>query len=113
MKVVCFDLDDTLYKEIDYLHSAYRDIARKLWGNEWNLWYQNMLEWRKESVDVFERICEVRPNVVKCALLNMYRYDPHELTLADDVESTLRLMKEAKIKLGIITDGRVQTRLRL
>ena len=27
MKVVCFDLDDTLYKEIDYLKSAYREIA--------------------------------------------------------------------------------------
>ena len=28
MKVICFDLDDTLYKEIDYLTSAYREIAR-------------------------------------------------------------------------------------
>ena len=27
MRVVCFDLDDTLYKEIDYLQSAYREIA--------------------------------------------------------------------------------------
>ena len=27
MRVVCFDLDDTLYKEIDYLKSAYREIA--------------------------------------------------------------------------------------
>ena len=25
-KVICFDLDDTLYKEIDYLKSAYREI---------------------------------------------------------------------------------------
>lgn len=28
-KVVVFDLDDTLYKEIDYLRSAYWEIA--LW----------------------------------------------------------------------------------
>ena len=27
MRVVCFDLDDTLCKEIDYLKSAYREIA--------------------------------------------------------------------------------------
>ena len=27
MRVVCFDLDDTLYKEIDFLESAYKDIA--------------------------------------------------------------------------------------
>ena len=26
-KVVCLDLDDTLYKEIDFLKSAYRHIA--------------------------------------------------------------------------------------
>ena len=27
MRLICFDLDDTLYKEIDYLKSAYREIA--------------------------------------------------------------------------------------
>lgn len=27
-KVVCFDLDDTLSKEIKYLESAYKEIAR-------------------------------------------------------------------------------------
>ena len=27
MKVVCFDLDDTLCKEIDFLKSAYKEIA--------------------------------------------------------------------------------------
>ena len=27
MRVICFDLDDTLCKEIDYLKSAYREIA--------------------------------------------------------------------------------------
>lgn len=26
-KVVIFDLDDTLYKEIDYLRSAYKEIS--------------------------------------------------------------------------------------
>ena len=27
MKVICFDLDDTLYSEIDYLKSAYSEIV--------------------------------------------------------------------------------------
>lgn len=27
MIIVCFDLDDTLYKEIDFLKSAYQEIA--------------------------------------------------------------------------------------
>lgn len=27
MRVVCFDLDDTLYKEIDYMKSACKEIA--------------------------------------------------------------------------------------
>ena len=27
-KIFVFDLDDTLYKEIDFLYSAYREIAR-------------------------------------------------------------------------------------
>ena len=30
MKVVVFDLDDTLYKEVDYVYSGYRAVAAKV-----------------------------------------------------------------------------------
>jgi putative hydrolase of the HAD superfamily len=39
----CFDLDDTLYKEIDYLKSAYKEIAQKLFGQNWQKNYEVML----------------------------------------------------------------------
>ena len=30
MKMVVFDLDDTLYKEVDYVYSGYRAVAAKV-----------------------------------------------------------------------------------
>lgn len=30
MKIVVFDLDDTLYKEVDFLKSAYMEISNRL-----------------------------------------------------------------------------------
>ena len=45
-KVVVFDLDDTLYKEIDFLKSAYKEIATSIGNPEL---IQQMLEWYKNG----------------------------------------------------------------
>ena len=41
-KVVCFDLDDTLYKEIDYVQSAFNEIAAFVGHSEL---LSKMLQW--------------------------------------------------------------------
>jgi len=111
MKVVCFDLDDTLYKEISYLYEGYRVIAKSLWGKDWKRWFLQMLYWRNEGLDVFERVCREKPDVEKVGLLNMYRYDVHNLILPIVVEKTLSQLKSSGIKLGLITDGREITQM--
>ena len=53
-KIFVFDLDDTLYKEIDFLHSAYREIAQ--WVElkfSLNDIYPFMLRVYENKLDVF------------------------------------------------------------
>jgi len=109
MKVVCFDLDDTLYKEICYLKAAFRIIAMSIWADQWFLWYEKMMDWYNSGENVFDIICSLKPDVEKGRLLNMYRCDVHRLTLAEDVRYTLETLKQSGVVLGMITDGRTIT----
>ena len=58
-KIFIFDLDDTLYKEIDLLYSAYREIAGWI-ELKFSLKgiYAFMLETYKEQADVFSRLID-------------------------------------------------------
>ena len=109
MKVVCFDLDDTLYKEIEYLKAAYRLIAHEVFGQSWEGFYFQMLRWYVAKEDVFEKVVEVAPEWEKSDLLNMYRCGVHELFLSKEVEKVLSVLKNSGTMLGLITDGRSQT----
>ena len=109
MKVVCFDLDDTLHKEIEYLKAAYRLIAHEVFGENWKGFYHQMLEWYVAKKDVFENVVKLAPEWKKNDLLDMYRYGVHELFLSKKVEKVLSVLKNSGIMLGLITDGRSQT----
>lgn len=60
-KVVCFDLDDTLYKEIDFLKSGYRKISEmveKRYGfNSWEI-YDRLLYWYSRRENAFVNLNE-------------------------------------------------------
>lgn len=109
MKVVCFDLDDTLYKEIDYLHAAYRLIAQRFGGDRSNELYYQMLAWYETKEDVFQMIVSLYPTIDKTGLLNMYRYDVRKLSFPTEIAEVLMAIKESGVKLGLITDGRFLT----
>ena len=109
MRVICFDLDDTLYKEIDYLKSAYLLIAKATFGEAWEELYHQMLQWYKAGEDVFQKVVDWRPDVEKAGLLNIYRYDVHTLSLSMEVAEVLTALKQRGAKLGLITDGRSLT----
>lgn len=110
-RVVVFDLDDTLHKEINYLKAAYTHIAKELWGDKWHDRYEQMLSDYNAGINVFEKICIERPDVELEGLLNMYRYDVHELTLDDEVREVLTQLKSEGVILGIISDGRKVTQM--
>lgn len=103
-KVVCFDLDDTLYKEIDYLTSAYGEIAASVGHPEL---LPQMVKWYKEGEDVFQKTnLFLGIDTPVADYLDIYRNHFPAVSLSDGVEDTLDELKHRGITLGIITDGR-------
>lgn len=117
MRVICFDLDDTLYKEIDYLKSAYREIAAYavehchsradssfvLSGKA----YDEMLMAYEEGNNAFNRLNEfLGIDLPVSEYLRIYRCHKPNLSLSDDVVSVLNSLKPSGCIIGLITDGR-------
>lgn len=117
MKVICFDLDDTLYKEIDYLKSAYREIAS--YAANYCLGcsdspmilsvkaYEAMLLAYKEGQNAFERLnAFLGINLPISQYLQIYRMHKPNIRLPESAVSALNLLKSSECIIGLITDGR-------
>lgn len=109
-KVVVFDLDDTLYKEIDFLKSGYRKVAElveKRYGiNAWEAYDQMMVSYLRGE-NAFANLNEKYgiDNPIS-DYLNVYRYHHPNISPSQCVSETLDALKEADCELAIITDGR-------
>lgn len=117
MKAICFDLDDTLYKEIDYLKSAYREIAEFAAGqctgcsDSVNILavktYDRMLDAYYNGQNAFEELNLFLGLVLPVSdYLYIYRNHKPRIVLSDDVVKTLDVLKAEGVRLGLITDGR-------
>lgn len=103
--VFVFDLDDTLYKEIDFLKSAYRYIASIVDKNNSNYLYQRMLDDYYEGKNVFQLLAQSYNQFSIDSLLDLYRNHYPEISLDNEIYTTLNFLK-GKGKTGLITDGR-------
>ena len=106
--VFVFDLDDTLYKEIDFLKSAYRYIASKVDKDNSSRLYKKMLEDYYSGENVFQLLSQSYPQYTMDKLLELYRRHYPDITLDSDTTSTLSYLKNFG-KTGLITDGRSLT----
>ncbi|WP_160136421.1 HAD family hydrolase [Chryseobacterium sp. c4a] len=104
-KYIIFDLDDTLMYEIDYLESAYYEIAHLLDPNDQDNLYQDMMRDYHENKDVFGML-EERYSHNKVKLLDMYRNHFPMIKMGDDVRDVLNYISQNNYKLGLISDGR-------
>lgn len=117
MKVVCFDLDDTLYKEIDYLKSAYREVANYAAKHCHGCSdspiilaakaYDAMLVAYKNGENAFERLNRflgIDLPISEC--LQIYRNHKPGISLSENVGQTLDTLKANGDIIGLITDGR-------
>lgn len=103
-KVVCFDLDDTLYKEIDYLTSAYGEIAYSVGHPEL---VSQMVKWYRDGENVFRKLNHYLGVITPIEhYLRIYRSHYPVIALSDGVEETLNELKSRGVILGLITDGR-------
>ena len=106
--VIVFDLDDTLYNELDFLKSAYRHIAKFLKQKNWEPLYVHMFSLYRAEKNVFTYLAE-KYNVEVKVLIDLYRDHEPDIQLFDDVLDVMQAIKAKKGKLGVITDGRVKT----
>lgn len=117
MKVICFDLDDTLYKEIDYLKSAYREIAEyaagQCTGCSDSVYfltikaYNRMLDAYREGLNAFEELNMFLGLEQPISdYLYIYRNHKPKISLSEDVVQALDALKAKGVRVGLITDGR-------
>lgn len=105
--VVVFDLDDTLYKEIDFLKSAYQEIAFKINPSLKDKIFEDMMTSYFLRNNVFEEvILKYQSTLTKEELLLTYRNHFPKIQLSENVEYILKQLKKNKIIIGLITDGR-------
>lgn len=107
--VVVFDLDDTLYSEMDYVISGYKFLAElieKLYSKNT---YQSFLEALKsKESDVFSYVITKHglPETLKQHLILAYRYHVPSIQLHVGAITILEKLKSRNIPVYLITDGR-------
>lgn len=111
-KVIVFDLEDTLYKEIDFLKSGYHSVAdyltltfgiRDLYQDMWN-------SYQSGEKDVFQKVLDnCHLTIDKTILINIYRYHKPQIDLDYNTKEVLRQLKR-RCHLALITDGRSETK---
>lgn len=106
-----FDLDDTLYEEMQYVRAGMQSVSEylsKRYGIAGDKLYNSCMEIleRDGRGQVFDKLCEIYElkEDVK-VLVNTYRGTRPKLQLYPDAEKFLSLLKESGYKAGIITDG--------
>lgn len=112
--MVVFDLDDTLYKETDYVASGIRAIAKEVDNNgliseQEALDIINSAPDTATGFDLLEArilIANVRSGFNIDKIVAIYRTHTPDIRLSEDTLSALTYLKTAQIKIGIITDGR-------
>jgi putative hydrolase of the HAD superfamily len=109
--VVVLDLDDTLYNEIDFLKSAFQEIASCI-SDEINkpskLIFSEMMEYYENGLNVFDEIITLN-NLKKVStddMLGIYRNHKPLIKLTNSAHNVLLNIKNEAFKVGLITDGR-------
>lgn len=119
IKAVIFDLDDTLIPEKEYIRSGYKEVAKKIKQkykidiSENEIFNNLETEFNKDKKNVFNRVLrnyniEFAEEDIK-ELIKTYREHKPDIKFYNDVISTIEELKKRNMKLGIITDGYLET----
>ena len=106
---IVFDLDDTLYKEIDFVESAYNYINNYIL-NMFNIDLSTHIKQCIENGIIFYDIIISRLNQKQSfpieKYLELYRFHYPKINLSNDTIKFLDKISKKKIDFSIITDGR-------
>ena len=103
-KTIVFDLDDTLVYEIDFLKSAFQEIATFVDSKDENL-FDKMLQWYFDKENVFENLKNKYPKIEIQELKNKYRNHFPDFDSNSENRDLLISLKHSGHYLGLITDG--------
>ena len=110
-KIIAFDLDDTLYKEIDFVMSAYHAVSlqvREKYGfeNAFNVMEQAF----RNKQNPFDALADaINSEINIAALVATYRNHKPNISLSRTAELTLEYLQGEDTVLCLITDGRSLT----
>lgn len=133
--MVIFDLDDTLYKEADYVESGCKAVAEDVGRRCGTVatadshvmntsaenpkfsadYLLNIIHSKDSVAKGFDALVDIVGSEYPAArltvpdILKVYRTHIPDIHLDKSVEDVLRLFAERGIKMGMITDGRIQT----
>lgn len=112
IKAIVFDLDDTLYPEMDYVKSGFSVVAaaaKEKYGiSDGDGKLMRLFELNKSGVfDRFSAENGLSAEAAGC-FVETYRNHKPNITLSDEVRDLLIALRQKGFKLGIITDGRPQ-----
>lgn len=109
---ILFDLDDTLYPEIEYVKSGFKAVAKFLsqYGANEDTVLEQMLDDLAQNGrgKIFDRILEkvgLKDQVSVQTLLFLYRTHIPEISLPKESEFLLDRLSSIGMALGIVTDG--------
>jgi putative hydrolase of the HAD superfamily len=113
MKAVLFDLDDTLYPEMDFVRSAFGAVAADLSsdvGIDAGFTRMRLLQilrrdGRGKVFDEFLHEQRLYTSERVARMLTVYRTHAPSLRLHADVAPTLSWLRSTGVGLGIVTDG--------
>ncbi|WP_187477637.1 HAD family hydrolase [Amniculibacterium sp. G2-70] len=108
-KYIIFDLDDTLMYEIDYLKSAYKEIANLVDKENQEKLFDLMFSKYQKGENVFDFLAKDYPKYSIEQLLELYRNHYPNVSLNEGADNLLKKLKSKGNKLGLITDGRSVT----
>lgn len=105
-----FDLDDTLYPEVDFLRSGFREIARQLEHRTGTDSYAAMWSEYRRGGNAFEWVLSefqsYWPELTIDLLLTIYREHVPTIRLRPAAAAFLKELSRLQIPAGLITDGR-------
>ncbi len=103
--VIVFDLDDTLYNEIDFVKSGFTEIASYL-GDEkyFNFLWKDFLK-NGSGKNIDNLLSAFKLNEKKDKLIEIYRFHRPKIKLNNDAKTILDFLKKRKISTALLTDG--------
>ena len=116
IKLVIFDLDDTLVPEIEFLKTGYRIVAKRIeekYGlnaeKSYERLYSLFLNGEKNNFNMLLNENDIAYSKEEIQeLIHLYRTYPRELPLYHDVTAFIHMLRKNEIAIGIITDGPVE-----